>query len=103
MDDLITNQLEETAEWRRRLTAQHPHERNLTAAALLERLVSDLKALNGSPLHIRAANLLASNEGAAANYFVDVLSQMSRAVGFQSFPKTGRRRPFHDCEISPGK
>ncbi len=49
--------LESSAEWRRRRAERYPHDaqRNLEAAALLDLLAKDVRALEGSELHRQAS------------------------------------------------
>ncbi len=76
--------LASTAEWRRLKAVEHPtDDRNSKAAAILQRLATEMGALEGSELHGRLSALYATNDE-----FSEVVSEELRAVGFYSFPST---------------
>ncbi len=90
MDELLAFNVEETAEWRHRMALEHPDdaERNLAAADLLTRLAQELRALEGSALHQRAAALLSTDIDTTAASST-IISEATRAVGFRSIPGSG--------------
>jgi restriction system protein len=86
IDDLIVINVESTAYWRRQKAEEFPEDqRNIQAADMLERLATELRALEGTALHERVARL-AEEDG---ENFSFTLSEFLRAVGFRSFPSSG--------------
>ncbi len=85
LDDLITFDVEQTAEWRRSKAAEFPNDqRNTEAAIILERLASEIAAIEGSGLHKRLSQL------AEDETFSTTLSTFLRLVGFRLFPNSAK-------------
>ena len=90
MDDLntlIVGDIEHSAEWRWMKACEYPDDadRNLEAAARLERIAADLKKEEGSQWHLRLQALCAAN----TERYCEALSELTGAVGFRSSAKTG--------------
>jgi len=87
INTLIADEVESTAHWRYMKACEFPDDadRNSEAAARLERIAADLRKAEGSQLHWRLQGLAGKNpEG-----FGEILSQLTRAVGFRSSAETG--------------
>lgn len=85
MDELVVFDIEGTAHWRLSKVDEFPDDhRNIEAATILERLASELRALEGTDHHRRLAQL--AEELAEDGHFSRVLSDLTRAIGFHSFP-----------------
>jgi len=63
-------------------------ERNLLAVELLEKLVPEIEALNGSDLHDTIEEMIDAD--VENTDWVRIISEELRDVGFRSFPETGR-------------
>ncbi len=86
--ELIVLNVEGTAYWRRQTAERFPEDqRNVAAAEVLERLALELHALEGTALHERVARLAEDDED---GNFSETLSELLRAVGFRSFPSSGK-------------
>lgn len=87
IDELIVFNVENTAYWRRQTAERFPEDhRNVEAAEILERLAPELRAIEGTALHGRIAQFAEKDED---GNFSSILSEMLRAIGFQSFPLSG--------------
>lgn len=83
LDELVTFNIEQTADWRRSKAAEFPNDqRNTEAAIILERLASEISAIHGSDLHRRLSQL------AEDGNFSETLSTLLRLVGFRLFPNS---------------
>jgi hypothetical protein len=95
IETLVVFDVESTAEWRRERAVRFP-ERNETAADTLDRIAADLKALEGSPLHARAAKLAEEDRN---NVFQTAVSELNRAIGFPSNINNGREYLMTLCNL----
>jgi hypothetical protein len=76
-----------TADWRGRKAEDHPNDdRNGEAAELLDRLAKDMATLEGSDVHRRIEAVSHDTSGR----FPELVSEELRAVGFHSWPESGR-------------
>lgn len=90
MEELVAQDLENSADWRRQKAAEFPDDgRNIEAAALLERLANEVRALEGSALHYSLVRLVDDATDSGINDLVSTLSIMTKDVGFRSFPVSG--------------
>jgi hypothetical protein len=82
-----------TLEWRRQRQTQNPEDkRNSHAIAILDSLEVQIAALNRGPLHKRLLRLWEA-EGRCSgerDRFSEIVSEELGAVGFRSFPVTGK-------------
>ena len=88
--DLEAQELESTAEWRRSKAEQYPNDRrNSQASDLLDRLASEVRALDGTALQKRL-NKKAEKCSNKVRYDWTVFSEKSsdyrRQIGFWEFP-----------------
>src|SRR3974377_1567850 len=84
---LIADEVEFAAHWRWMKASEYSDDadRNCAAAARLERIAEDLKKAEGSQWHWRLQALAEKNPDG----FSEILSELSRTVGFRSSAKTG--------------
>jgi hypothetical protein len=88
---LIVEQMGSTAEWRHRKAEEFPDDgRNLEAAAELEKLAKEIKALEGSDIDRRLEQLEALEaESDGVGFIVEWLSEELRAIGFRTAYENG--------------
>lgn len=85
MEILIGNNVQSTAEWRRRKAAEHPGDtRNAEAAVLLDAIALQVDELDGSDLHRR----LSAWNDTSGHMLSEVVSEKLRQVGFSIWPST---------------
>jgi hypothetical protein len=83
--ELEAQDLENSAGWRRQKAQQYPEDtRNLEAAALLDRLAVEVRALTGSEIHHQLSATAEKCDDFCS--FFESWSEYKRRIGFWEFP-----------------
>jgi hypothetical protein len=96
LNDLIGDQVQSTAEWRRATAERFPNDtRNLRAAEELERLAEQIEKLEGSDIHKRVRDIhdrfTAADDGDGWARVGEEISAELRSIGFHGGYETGEQ------------
>jgi hypothetical protein len=110
MENDPENDLESTADWRRRKAEGYPEDtRNEAAAELLEKLAAQLRALKVSPFYRKLGELEETlYQGVDAKGFdllglSEALSEYHRGIGFHHFPESAEEYLVDLIQIYSGE
>jgi hypothetical protein len=104
LNELIGDQVQSTAYWRRKKAEQFPDDpRNLEAAEELERLAEQIEKLEDSEIHKRLRDLCdrftAVDNGDGWYHISEEISAELRSIGFRSDYETGEQFLKWFCDL----